>query len=130
TLLPFAQPSADERSTVDQDGRDPRRPFVRPLAPAPRRRGRAAGPADGRPVEPLGIDEAIEIRNRVRALVADGHLQPAIDLLSDAVARAAHNPELELEVMLELATTLYAADEFSRAAPLLDRVVPEMAKRD
>jgi Serine/threonine protein kinase len=130
TLLPLAQPSGHERSTVDDDGRDPRRPFVRPLAPAPRRRRRAARPADGRPVEPLSIDEAIEIRKQVRALVTDGHLQPAIDLLSDAVDRAAHNPELELEVSVDLATTLYAADEFSRAAPLLNRIVPELAKRD
>ena len=130
TLLPLAQPAADERAAVDHDGRDPRRPFVRPLAPAPRRRGRPVTPAAAQPAPPLKVDEAIAIRNRVKALLADGHLQPAIDLLSDAVDRAAHDPALELEMSIDLATTLYAADEFSRAAPLLDRVVPALAKRD
>jgi tetratricopeptide (TPR) repeat protein len=122
-LAPLA--SAGARSAADRDARDPRRPFLRPLAPAPRQR---PTPAVGR--EPLAIDEAIDLRSRVRRLVEADHLQQAIDLLEDAVRRAGHSPELQLEVSFDLATTLYAADEFSRAAPVLDRILPQLAQRD
>jgi hypothetical protein len=44
----------------------------------------------------------------------------------DAARRAGHSPGLQLEVSFDLATTLYAADEFSRAAPVLDRILPQL----
>ncbi|MFC7483906.1 hypothetical protein ACFQX7_33145 [Luedemannella flava] len=131
TLLPFA--SADDASVGAGPAldRDPRRPFLRPLAPAPRAAARtAAAAAKGSPVPPLDVDEAIAVRERVRELVDDGHLQQAIDVLDDAVARARHIPELALEVKIDLASTLYTADEFSRAAPLLDEILPQLAARD
>jgi tetratricopeptide (TPR) repeat protein len=82
------------------------------------------------PPEPLDVDDAIAVRDKVRVLVEESQWQQAIDLLDDAVARAYHDPALELELSLDLATTLYEADEFGRAAPLLDRVLPQLLRRD
>ncbi len=126
TLLPLI--TTDTASTVDEDG-DPRRPFLRPLAPTQRRRAAAAVVAPP-PAEPLDIDEAIAVRDKVRGLVEDSQWQQAIDLLDDAVARTYHDADLELELSVDLATTLYAADEFGRAAVLLDRILPRLAHRD
>lgn len=110
--------------------RDPRRPFLRPFAPAPRvvhPRSVAPSTVNG---FPLDIDEALAVRARMRELLDDGHLQQAIDLLEDAYARAGHLPELALEVGLDLAVALHDGDEFTRAAALLDQWLPALAQRD
>src|SRR5439155_19271443 len=106
------------------EDRDPRRPFVRPLAPAAHPRTAPPAPrAAPVAVAPLTIDEALDIHDRVAQLIQDAQLQQAIDLLDDAVTRAAHDPTLQLEMRIELATGLYAADEFTRAAAILDAVL-------
>ena len=123
-LLPLARSGPFHPS----DDRDPRRPFLRPLAPTTRSR---AMPAAARPAQPsLTVDEALDIQDRVSQLIQDSQLQPAIDILEDAVARAAHNPALALEMTIQLATTLYVADEFTRAAAAFDAVVPRSDERD
>lgn len=110
--------------------RDPRRPFLRPLAPTPR----VVRPRDLAPAKvhrgPLDVDEALAVRARMRELLDEGHLQQAIDLLEDAYARSGHLPELALEVGLDLAVTLHDADEFTRAADLLDQLLPKLVERD
>jgi len=122
TLLPLTR---SERSDPTDD-RDPRRPFLRPFAPTTR--ARAAAPATARPTPaaPLSVDEAIDIQERIARLVRDSQLQQAIDILDTAVARAAHNPALQPEMRIQLATTLYAADEFTRAAATFDAVLPNL----
>ena len=127
-LLPFVS-----AGTTAAGERDPRRPFLRPLAPVPRSArpgGERSGPSS--PVKvaiPLDVEEAIAIRARVRDLVHGGQVQHAIDLLEDAVLRSRHDPDLSLEVSVDLATTLYTADEYGRAVPLLDQAVPALAER-
>ena len=51
-------------------------------------------------------------------------------MLEQAVDRAGHDATLALEMKIELATTLYVADEFTRAAAVFDAVLPAMAGRD
>jgi hypothetical protein len=105
--------------------RDPRRPFLRPLAPGVRGGASPAAARDATPAaEPLTIDAALAISERVAELVQDSQPQHAIDLLDDAVRRAAHLPELQLQMKIELATTLFTADEYSRCAIVLDEVLP------
>jgi serine/threonine protein kinase len=126
-LLPLAQTGPASPS----DDRDPRRPFVRPLAPTSRRRDAAPAARPPRPVlAPLTVDEALDIQDRVAQLLQDSQLQQAIDVLDNAVERADHDPELELELKLQLATALYAADEFTRAASTFDAILPKMDGRD
>lgn len=116
--------------TDPADDRDPRRPFQRPLGPTPPARSRPAALA--RPVvgDPLGIDEAIELHGRVAALVGEAKLRQAIDLLDDAVARAAHDPDLQLEMKIQLAETLVVGDEYTRAAAVLDEILPLLDGHD
>jgi serine/threonine protein kinase len=114
------------------DDRDPRRPFLRPLAPTPRARAARlalARPASG-PATPLTVDEALDLRERIAKLVDESQLQQAIDILDTAVTRAAHDPALELEMKIQLATTLYVADEFTRAAAVLDAILPRLEGDD
>lgn len=117
-------------SSASTGERDPRRPFLRPLAPSPR--AVATAPSRGAKTSsaPLSVDEALEMHERVARLVEDSQLQQAIDILEEAVERADHDPALALEVKIELGTTLYVADEFSRAAAVLDEVLPKLAGRD
>lgn len=79
---------------------------------------------------PLTIDEVIDIHERVAQLVQDSQLQQAVHVLEEAVDRAGHDATLALEMRIELATTLYVADEFTRAAAIFDAVLPAMAGRD
>jgi tetratricopeptide (TPR) repeat protein len=122
-LLPLVRPGPAATS----DERDPRRPFLRPLAPAPRTRAAAPPARSPRPaLSPLSVEEAIEIHERIARLVEDEQLQQAIDVLDDAVRRAAYEPVLQLEMRIRLATTLYVADEFTRAAAVFDAVLPKL----
>jgi hypothetical protein len=130
-LLPFVQ---TDRSAGAGGERDPRRPFLRPLAPAPRG-DRAKGPkaaeaAAGPAAPPLDVADALAIRGRVRDLLEEAQPQQAIDLLEDALRRSTHDPDLALEIRTDLAATLYTADEYSRAAPLLELVIPDHERRD
>lgn len=72
------------------------------------------------------MDEALEIHERVAALVRDAQLQQAIDTLDAAVGRADHDPALRRELTVELAETLFMADEFTRAAAAFDAVLPHL----
>ena len=123
-LLPLVRSG----SAIPSDDRDPRRPFLRPLAPAARTR--ATPPAIRPPrteLAPLTVDEALDIHERVAQLVGDAQLQQAIDVLDEAVDRAAtSDPALHLEMSLRLATTLFVADEFTRAAAAFDAVLPRL----
>jgi serine/threonine protein kinase len=128
-LMPFVRSGPP---TVAGD-RDPRRPFLRPLAPIARRAEtdqESPARTPKTPLVPLSVDEALELSEHVGRLVDGAQLQQAIDLLDNAVKRSAHLPALELEMKIELATALYLADEFSRAATVLDVILPEMADRD
>ncbi|GLH99796.1 serine/threonine-protein kinase [Phytohabitans aurantiacus] len=122
TLLPFA---AHPDAATDASGRDPRRPFVRPLAPASRRSTPAARQAP-RAVAPLSMDEADDIRERVANLVRESQFQHAIDLLDEAVVRAAAEPDLKLDMQVVLVSTLWFADEFRRVAAILDEILPKL----
>lgn len=116
--------------SIDAAGeRDPRRPLLRPLAPAPRAKSSGVA-ALSVPPKPLDVDEALAIRVRVRDLMEEGQAQQAIDALASAVERAWQSPPLELEMRIDLATTLYSADEFRRAAPVFDEILPALAARD
>lgn len=72
------------------------------------------------------MDEALEIHERVAVLVQEAQLQQAIDTLDAAVGRAAHDPALRRELTIELAETLFMADEFTRAAAAFDAVLPHL----
>jgi tetratricopeptide (TPR) repeat protein len=127
TLLPLVRSGPADAS----DDRDPRRPFLRPFAPAPR--APVAVPAARPPrtaLAPLTIDEALNLHGHVAQLIQDSLLQHSIDVLDDAVDRAAHDPALQLEMRIELATTLYMADEFTRAAAVFDEVLPKLHGSD
>lgn len=128
-LLPTVRTATSPEPTGE---RDPRRPFLRPLAPTPRPVRAAGVPRHVSPAvaTPLDIDEALDIRGRIVQLIESDQPHLAIDLLEDAVDRAVHDPALALEVSIDLATTLFSADEFTRAARVLDRVVPALAERD
>ncbi len=129
TLLPWANAAG----SVPGD-RDPRQPFLRPLAPAPSGarpdHGSPAAPNPKPTATPLDIDEVIALRVHIGELVNHGQVQHAIDLLDEALARTRHDADLALEISIDLASTLYAADEFGRAAPMLDRVIPSLVRRD
>jgi serine/threonine protein kinase len=124
-LLPLARSGP----AAPAEQRDPRRPFLRPLAPTSRPRAATPttrAPAPGQP--PLTVEEALDIHECVAQLVRDAQLQQAIDLLDAAVARAAHDPALRRELTIELAETLFIADEFTRAVAAFDAVLPELDK--
>jgi serine/threonine protein kinase len=114
--------------------RDPRQPFVRPLAPAPRRTRVGSGPSgtSGPAIVPVspGAEWLSDTRVHARDLVRNGQIQQAIDLLENALARSTNDRAAVLDVRVELATTLYTADEFSRAASLLDETISALAERD
>ncbi|WP_200210387.1 protein kinase domain-containing protein [Micromonospora coerulea] len=127
-LLPLAARPGSAGAGGD---RDPRRPFLRPLAPAPRQRGAALAAKPTRATfPPLSVDEAIEIQHRVGELVQESQFQQAIDLLDEAVARSSAEPALKLEMQVVLASTLWFADEFSRVAAVLDEILPQLDDGD
>jgi serine/threonine protein kinase len=127
TLLPLARSGP----TTASGDRDPRRPFLRPLAPMSRDGGGVSPPrAPKATAEPLTVEQALDIHQRVSELVEDSQLQQAIDLLEGAVERGVQDSALELDLKVMLATTLYVADEFSRAAAVFDGLLPAMADGD
>ncbi|MBS2966227.1 protein kinase [Actinocrinis puniceicyclus] len=128
-LLPIAAArprDAARRGGTADAATDPTLPFRRPLAsrtyaPQARPRSRpAAGP-------PLTEAEAQDLIARAGLLAEAEQPQRAIDLLSDGVARAEHDPILALELRHALAGTLFSADEYTRAAPLFDGVGAQFA---
>ncbi|MDP9792960.1 serine/threonine protein kinase [Catenuloplanes nepalensis] len=116
TLLPLAQ--AVEGGI---DDRDPRRPFLRPLAP---RRPRRQPPASQ--VAPMTVDEAVDIIERVSELTEDDQVHAAIALLDEAVARPTGQPVIDLELKIRLGTFLSLAEESTRAAAVLDEVLLQL----
>jgi serine/threonine protein kinase len=126
TLLPLVRSGP---STTAGD-RDPRRPFLRPLAPMSRDGG-GVSPSRPRAVaEPLTVEQALDLRQRVMALVEESELQQAIDMLEGAMEQGVQDSAIEFDLKIMLATTLYVADEFSRAAAVLDVVLPAMTDGD
>ncbi len=123
TLLPLVRSGP----TTASGDRDPRRPFLRPLAPTSRDDGGVASRSAKATAEPLTVEQALEIHQRVSELVEDSQLQQAIDLLEGATERGVHDAAIAFDLKIMLATTLYLADEFSRAAPVFDVVLPVMA---
>ena len=126
-LLPLVRSDPDGESRES----DPRRPFLRPLAPMPSGR-RPAPPIrpQSTPGTPLTLDELEVLLPRVQLLHEQAQSQQAIDLLDDAIARASHEPLLALETKVALASLLFLNDEFSRAAAVIDGIAPEMAGRE
>jgi serine/threonine protein kinase len=114
-------------SPVSAGERDPRRPFLRPLGPSPAPALSSGVRKATASAEPLTVDQALEIQERVARLVGDSQLLQAIDILEDAVDRVMHEPGVALEMKIELGMTLYTADKFSRAAAVLDEILPRMA---
>jgi tetratricopeptide (TPR) repeat protein len=70
------------------------------------------------------------ILDRVGQLVQEQQLQHAIDLLDDAVAQGTNNADVGRQLQMDLATTLYLAEEHSRAAAILDAVLPTLNDSD
>ncbi|MER5596078.1 hypothetical protein [Streptomyces sp. NPDC002265] len=114
-LLPLAS-APNDTTTGGDESRDPTRPFRRPLlAPAkqrqqPTNRGK------------LTDAEAEELQANVRVLLDNDHPSEAIRLLEDGVARAAHDPFLDLRLRHLLAAAHFYAGEYTRAATLFDVV--------
>lgn len=79
---------------------------------------------------PLTADEVLDIQERVAQLVQDSQLRQAIEVLDAAIARTAQDRELELMMRISLATTLYVADEFTRAATVFDAILPVLVDDD
>lgn len=120
-LLPLARSAG---TPVDDD--DPRRPFVRPVAPRSSRR--LARPA---PAVPSTADEAIDVIERVEALANDDRMiHAAISLLDTAAARPTGNPRIDREVKVRLGALLSVAEEYTRAAAVLDEVIPQLDSDD
>ncbi|MDI6097252.1 protein kinase [Actinoplanes sp. NEAU-A12] len=115
-LLPLAQVVA---RALDDD--DPRRPFLRPLAP---RGPRKSTPKVHR--APMTIDEAVDAIERSAALAAEEQLHAAIDLLDEAAARPTGVPAADLEVRLRLGSLLHLAEEHTRAVAVLEEVLPNL----
>ncbi len=97
-------------------GRDPTRPFRRPLLGAPTRPAEPA--VDG---APLTDAEAKFVLGNVDALLQAQHPAEAISMLEDAAGRAS-DAALALELRRALAAALFYADEYTRAATLFDAV--------
>jgi serine/threonine protein kinase len=142
--------SADDRAPGDDDafgediGRDPTRPFRRPLlgtaAGSPRASGRSAGTRpDGRPgrrdaaagttasPEPLTDAEVGLLIDGVESLLADNRASQAVRLLEDAVGRS-RDAAQSLELRRTLAAALLLAGEYTRSAALFDAVGREYAR--
>ena len=117
---------------------DPRQPFLRPLASAPRLRRAgpgsgartSAGPLPSAASQPLTLDEAFEIYERAGQLLANADLRQAIDVLDEAVQQTVDHSELQLALTIQLATALYLADEFTRAAATFDALLPRLREGD
>lgn len=126
TLLPLIRSGP----TIASGDRDPRRPFLRPLAPMPRDGGVSRSRSAKTTAEPLTVEQALDIHQRVSELVEDSQLQQAIDVLEGAVEQGVQDSAIELDLKIMLATTLYVADEFSRAAAVFDAVLPAVTNGD
>jgi hypothetical protein len=111
TLLPMTMAGAE--GGVGEN-RDPTRPFRWPLlAPAV---VKAAGLAERDPMTDAEVSLLLE---SVRALMAGDRPAGAIGLLEDGIARAAHDPALQLRLRHRLGAALFYAGEYTRAAAVL-----------
>lgn len=102
-------------------------PFRRPLgarigvAHAPRHEHESAEP-------PLTEHEAKELIARAEQLTEDDQPHRAIDVLRAGAQRAAHDPIMALQLQHALASALFYVDEYTRAAPLYDKVAEQFAQ--
>lgn len=112
-LMPLTTLPVEGRE-IDES-RDPTRPFRRPLlAPA-----RALTAASDR--TSLTDAEIEKLRANVRALLDNERVNEAIELLEDGIERAP-DPAQNLRLRHLLGAALFYADEFTRAATILDLV--------
>jgi serine/threonine protein kinase len=113
-LVPLT--SALGGSSEGDEGRDPTRPFRRPLL-APAKRREQAGDR-GR-----FTDVEVELlKANVGALLDNDRPSEAIRLLQDGIERAGHDPVLALQLRHFLGAALFYAGEYTRAASLFDVV--------
>ncbi|SHI00376.1 serine/threonine-protein kinase [Streptomyces sp. 3214.6] len=114
-LLPLASAPNDTKTGGDES-RDPTRPFRRPLLTPAKQREQPTNRGK------LTDAEAEELQANVRVLLDNDHPSEAIRLLEDGVARAAHDPFLDLRLRHFLAAAHFYAGEYTRAAALFEVV--------
>lgn len=118
-LVPMSTQASD---AAGDDDRDPTRPFRRPLLSPPPR------PARGGRGTPITEPEVAQLKANARVLLDNDQPAEAIRLLEDGVARAVHDPYIELRLRHFLAAALFYAGEYSRAASLFDVVGRDYAR--
>ncbi|GAA2724045.1 protein kinase domain-containing protein [Actinocorallia aurantiaca] len=108
---------------------DPCLPFTRPLGGSLRGRRTAAPPIrTPSPPPPITEREVEELAERVDGLLQEQRFTPAIDLLGEALSRAA-DPELADDLSFRLAHVLFIAGHFTEAAELFTEVGSRFARR-
>lgn len=110
-LLPLA---SDEPPSSADDGRDPTRPFRRPLLNSAPHRADTSG--RGR----LSDNEFAALKAEIGQLLDRDRPAEAIRLLEEGLERAGHDHALELQLRHFLGVTLFYTEEYTRAAALLD----------
>ncbi|EEN87331.1 serine/threonine-protein kinase [Rhodococcus qingshengii] len=123
---PRARPTAEQvyeallllasgaHTSVAEDGRDPTRPFRRPLLGSVPHHQQTRGP--GR----LSDQGFAALKIEVGELLDNDRPAEAIRLLEEGLERAGHDHALELQLRHFLGVTLFYAEEYTRAASLLD----------
>ncbi len=114
TLLPLI--SAPATAPGMDDARDPTRPFRQPLLTTVGHRGESGSRVR------LTEAEADALKANVQGLLGKDQPAEAIRLLEDGVERAGHDSVMELRLRHYLAAALFYAGEYSRAAPLFEKV--------
>jgi serine/threonine protein kinase len=129
-LLPLAAggvAAAEGPLPGGSEGRDPRRPFRRPLLGVASHSGHSghAGPTDGiggaRTELPLSEAEADRLRADVQSLLDDDQPSEAIRLLETGLERAAPGSFPELRMRHLLAAAFLLANQYGRAAQLFEQ---------
>jgi tetratricopeptide (TPR) repeat protein len=116
TLLPLVSASVSASEPGMDDCRDPTWPFRQPLLTMVRRHRESGSPVR------LTEAEADALRANVQGLLDKDQPAEAIRLLEDGVERAGHDSVMELRLRHYLAAALFYAGEYSRAAPLFEKV--------
>jgi serine/threonine protein kinase len=101
------------------DDRDPTRPFRHPLLTPPTR------PTSRAALPPVTEAEFEDLQGRARHLIDLDRPGEAVRILHDGVERTGHDPFVHLRLRDLLAAALFAAGEYSRAAPLFAAVGDE-----